>query len=100
MADQVIDEVGQHFHDAVEAVNAAHGQGECLARLFRKGSNYLFYLERATDLDTAFADLRAAVEGHLLRLGQDWGLLGRVFCRSYAAGHPLELALDELFGST
>lgn len=100
VADQVIDEVGQHFHDAVEAVNAAHGHGECLARLFRKGSNYLFYLERATDLDTAFADLRAAVEEHLLRLGRDWGLLGRVFCRTYPAGHPLELALDELFGAT
>ena len=94
VTDQIIDEIGQQFHDTVEAFNLRHGNGECLARMFRKGSNYLFYLEGGHDL---FARLRDGLGRHLRRLEADWGLASRGYFREYPKGHGLERALNELF---
>lgn len=94
ITDQILDEIGQKFHDSVDAFNRACDPVSCFAQMFRKGSDYLFYIESA---GTGFESLEEVVRSHLHKAKEEWQLVSRPHALQFDLGTSIEQALNKLF---
>ena len=92
LTDQVLDEIGQKLHDLVDIFNG--GLEEHGIRMFRRSSDYLFYLECSSQV---LDDFFAGVSAILAVAEQEWRIVSHPFSRSFPAGYSLESALNQLF---
>ena len=91
--DQILDEIGQNFHAIVEGFNAKLPGGNGVAKMFRKGFDYLFYVECQSESFDVFLN---DIEGQLNQLHSDWKLRSNPFSNRFTHGQSIEKALNEL----
>lgn len=95
LTEQVLDEIGQGLHDAVEAFNAER-RGEDIARLFSRSGDFLIYAECGEgELDELFITISA----HLDRAREEWQITSHPYSHRFCRGYSLEKALNELLKS-
>lgn len=95
LTDQILDEVGQKCYDSLEQFNHQFG-GRDQSRMFRRGSDYLFYIPvehgaRPELIDTVFS--------HVQRVSHEWGIAAKPIYQTFSTGYPIDQALNALFKS-
>jgi putative nucleotidyltransferase with HDIG domain len=93
LTDQILDEIGQRLHDAVEEFNR-EGGGEDIARLFSRRGDYFLYVECD---EGRLSRLFTEISAHLAQVEREWLIPSQPYSRQYGKGYSLEKALNELF---
>lgn len=94
ITDQILDEIGQKLHDSVDAFNSECDPTSCFAQMFRKGADYLFYVEST---EKGFDSLEEVVLAHLQKAEQEWRLVSHPETLQFERGTSVEKALNKIF---
>ncbi len=92
LVDQIMDEIGQNLHDAVENFNREGGREN--ARMFSRNGDYLIYVECTPEgLDQLFGKIVACLN----QARNDWQIVSQPYSCHFDKGYALDQALSELF---
>lgn len=98
MADQVLDELGQNILELTEKAGINRDQYDSSIMIFRKGIDYLVYVE--CDEKNLLPNIQDHIKVLLKQAEEDWGLLSKINRLRFEAGLSIEKALHQLFAAT
>lgn len=98
VADQVLDELGQNILELTEKAGINRDQYDSSIMIFRKGIDYLVYVE--CDEKNLLPNIQDHIKVLLKQAEEDWGLLSKINRLRFEAGLSIEKALHQLFAAT